>query len=191
MGVSAAGALATGYSESEAIKGYGAYKAGLASTNAAMAGLAGKETIEQGDIAAGNKDLETRARVGSELASQGASGVSVGSGTSALVRSGTDLVGQIDAATIRNNAQRKAFGYQVQATQDTAEAQFDKMSAASQSMQTFLSGGLQAISDPLNIYSNSLRWSRYFDKGGNGRVPPDGYIGGSSSGGFVDTGDIG
>jgi hypothetical protein len=171
VGMSSVSALGTGYSQSQAIKATGRYQSGIAETNAAMADLAGKETLEAGDIQASRKNLETQQRVGSRLAIQGASGVDVGSGSSAMVRSGDEL-------TIRSNAQRRAFGYKIQSMQDTYQAKFAKMTAASESMQTLLSGGLKVISEPLSIYSNYLRFSRYMGGGAGGKVP-DSYTSGS------------
>jgi hypothetical protein len=45
-------------------------------------------------------------------------------------------------------------------------------------MQTLLSGGLKVISEPLSIYSNYLRFSRYMGGGAGGKVP-DSYTSGS------------
>lgn len=165
MGVSAASSLATGYAQSRALKAKGSYDESIANTNAAMADLAGKQTIEAGDIAASRKDLETRQKVGEELASEGASGVDVGSGSAALTRGGTGLVGAVDAMTIRNNAARRAFGYQVQGIQDRFQGKFAQLTAKSESEQSLVNGGLGAISGPLSIYGNYMRWNRYL-KGG-------------------------
>src|SRR5438105_3966683 len=86
MGMSAISSIGTGYSQAQALKASGAYQEGLAKTNAAMADLAGEQTLQAGDIMASRKNLETRGKVGEELASQGASGVDVGSGSAALTR---------------------------------------------------------------------------------------------------------
>ena len=173
----AGNSLATGYSQAQAIKAAGSYQAAIAETNASMANVESEQTLEQGDIAASRKNLETREAVGAELAKQGASGVSVGSGSAALSRAGTNLVGTTDELTIRNNARRAAFGYQVQATQDTYQAKFARMTASQQAMQSLISGGLQAIETPLTIGSNYLRYARYFGGGGGSSASvPDSYF---------------
>lgn len=171
MGVSAASSLVTGYAQSRAIRSKGAYDASIANTNAAMADLAGEQTIAAGDIAAGRKDLETQQKVGEQRAAQGASGVDVGSGSAAITRGATELVGNVDAMTIRNNASRRAFGYQVQGDQDRFQGKFAQLTAKSESDQTLLSGGLEAISGPLSMYANNLRWSKYLGGGATGKVP--------------------
>jgi hypothetical protein len=178
MATSALGSIGTAYAQSQAFKAAGAYQAGLARTNAAMADLAGAQTIEQGDIAAGRRNLQTTEQVGTEKATQAASGVDVGSGSAALVRNGTNLVGAVDEMTIRNNAARQAFGYKIQAINDTSQGQFAQLTAKAQANQTLLSGGLGAISGPLSMYSNYLMWSRRSGMGGTATVP-DSYIGNS------------
>lgn len=163
MGASAASSIVTGYAQSKAYKAQGQYQQSLAETNASMADLAEKETLQAGDVAAGRKNEQTKQAVGSELAEQGASGVDVASGSAALVRGGTKLAGDIDELTIRNNAARAAFGYKVQGIQDKFQGQFAQLTAKSEAEQSLLSGGLGAISGPLSIQSNYLRWSRSSD----------------------------
>lgn len=160
MGVSAASALGTAYAKSQALKSQGRYEETIANTNAMLTGVAEKQTLQAGDIVASRKNLETKARVGSELAEQGASGVSVGSGSAALVRGGTELAGNIDELTIRNNAMRAAFGYKIQGIQDQFQGRFARLTAKSEAQQSLISGGLGAISGPLQIQSDYLRWSR-------------------------------
>lgn len=177
----------TGYMQSRAFKAQGSYQEGLANTNASMVDLATKQTLEAGDISASRKNLETQARVGSERAEQGASGVDVGSGSAALVRGGTNLAGNIDELTIRNNAARAAFGYKVQGIQDRFQGQFAQLTAKSQANQSLLSGGLGALSSILGIQSNYLRWSRY--SGGNDSTKiPDNFLNNSNDASAGDQG---
>jgi hypothetical protein len=166
----AGSSIGTAYSQSEALKSYGAYQESIGKTNAAMAELTGQQVLEAGDIAASRKDLETRQQTGAILASQAGSGVDVGSGSSALTRIGTNLVGGVDELTIRHNAQRQAFGYKIQGMEDIFAGEMEKRTAETQAKQTLISGGLQAISGPLSIYSNYLRWSR-MGGGGTGAIP--------------------
>lgn len=172
MGLSSIGAIISGFQQANAYKAQGEYESTVANTNAKIAQLQEKETLDAGNVEASRQDLKTRQDVGSILASQGASGVDVRSGSSALVRNSVGAVGNQDELTIRSNAQRQAFGYKVQATEDDYRGQFAQLTAKAESEQTLLSGGLKAISGPLSIYSNYLRWSRGL--GGNSSLPfPD------------------
>lgn len=160
MGLSAIGAITSAFTQSAAYKAQGDYEATVANTNAKLAQLQSKQTLEAGDIEASRENLKTQQAIGSVRATQGASGVDVASGSSALVRNSIQSVGQQDELTIRNNAQKQAWGYQTEAIEDTYKGQFEKDTASAESEQSILNGGLKAISGPLSIESNYLRWSR-------------------------------
>ena len=89
--------------------------------------------------------MKTRAAVGQTLAGQGASGVDVNTGSSVDVRAGETKLGMLDALTIRANAARKAYGYNVAATGAeaesgllTSEAQQAKQAAPISALGSFL-----------------------------------------------------
>lgn len=170
MGLSAIGAITNAFSESAATRAQGSYESSIANANAAIAGVQSRQALEAGDIEASRQNLKTQAIVGSERASQGASGIDVNSGSSALVRLGTMNVGTIDELTIRNNAARQAWGYQTEAIQDTYQGKFAQLTAKAKSFQGILSGGLQAISGPLAIEANYLRFQRYLGVKGSREV---------------------
>lgn len=110
------------YNQNIAQANNAAYQAQVAANNAKIAeGNAELET-QTGEIQAANYGLKTRAAVGKTMAEQGASGVDVNTGSSVNVRSAESSLGMLDALTIRANAARKAYGYQVGATSDTAES---------------------------------------------------------------------
>lgn len=171
MGVDAVSSIGTSYAQSKALRAKGSYEEGLANTNAIMAEMSGEQAIEAGDISASRKDLETKQKVGSVLATQGASGVDVASGSNAAVRNALNLVGTTDALTIRDNARRVAWGYKTQAMNDRYQGKFAQLTAKSESEQSLLEGGLKAIEGPLSIYAYKSRRS------GIGNVP-NSYING-------------
>lgn len=169
MGLSAIGAITNAFSQSAAYKAQGDYESTIANTNAKLAQLQSKQTLEAGDIEASRKDLQTQQAVGSARAAQGASGIDVASGSSALVRNAIQSTGTQDELTIRSNAQKQAWGYQTEALEDTFKGQFAQQTASVESEQSLLNGGLKAISGPLGIESNYLRWSRGMS--GNSQLP--------------------
>ena len=181
MATSAMSSIAGTVENIGAIKAQGAYSSSIANANAAMAGLKAKQTLQAGDVSASRKEMQTEQQVGAIKAQQGASGVDVGSGSSAMVRSGVSTVGQIDEATIRNNAAREAWGYQTQATMDTYQGQFDQLTAKSKTFQTAVTGGLSAISGPMAMYSQSALWQYRYGGRGNPGVPYPSGGGGSNT----------
>lgn len=121
-GVAGAGITAFGsYESGQANSKAEAYQAQVAANNAAIAQQNARLDIQAGETAATNKGLQTRSKVGSEKASQGASGIDVNTGSAADVRTGTEELGQLDALTIRSNAAKQAYGQMVTATSDTAQ----------------------------------------------------------------------
>jgi len=73
--------------------------------------------------------MKTAATVGGIKASQGASGIDVNTGSAATVRQAAAKLGALDALTIRSNTAREAYGYEVAATSDTAQAGLLEMEA--------------------------------------------------------------
>lgn len=172
-GVSALSAISGAFTQSAAYRAQGDIESTISRINANIANLQSSEALEAGDIAASRAKLKYDQEAGSVLSSQGASGVDVSSGSSALVRNSIRFSGAQDALTIRNNAQRQAFGYKTQALQATYSGKISQLTANAQSEQALLNGGLSAIRGPLSIYANSQRWQR-FERGSGDNAPfPD------------------
>lgn len=172
-GIAAISAISGAFSQARAYKAQGAIESTISGINSNIASLQSKETLAAGDLAVSREDLKTTQTEGSVLANQGASGTAVGSGSNVLVRNAVRSTGDQDALTIRNNAQRQAFGYNSQALEETYKGQFATLTATAQSDQTLLAGGLQAIQTPLSNYANYLRWQRYQGGSGDSKPFPD------------------
>lgn len=164
MAVSSLGAILTAFGQARAATAQGDYEQGLSRTNATIASIQARQTIEAGDVAASRKDMETQQVVGALRARGGASGVDVNVGSPAAVRTSVAGVGAADELTIRNNAARQAWGFQTEAISDTYKGQFARLTSRSQASQSLLTGGLQAISGPLAIEANYQRFARYMDR---------------------------
>jgi hypothetical protein len=117
-GMSAIGSYEQGQAKSQAAM----YQAQVAANNAAIARQNAVFEIQGGETEATNVGLRIRAAIGAEKARQGASGINVNKGTAVDVRAGTEELGMLDALTVRSNAARKAYGYQVSATSDVAQS---------------------------------------------------------------------
>lgn len=91
------------------------YNAQIAAQNSQLAGAEGEAKVAQ-------SQATTRARIGATLASQGASGIDVNTGSNVNVRESEAKLGTLDALTIRSNAAREAYGYAAQNQLDVSEA---------------------------------------------------------------------
>lgn len=69
-----------------------------------------------------------------------AQGVKLDSGTAAQTAIDTQLAGRLDAETIRNNANRRAYGYEVKAISDELSGRIAKIKGDTKAMQTVLGG---------------------------------------------------
>lgn len=121
-----AGTLMSGMAQSQAAS----YQAAVARNNQIIANQNATLETQKGEVTAENNDLKTRAMVGSQKAAQAANGVDVDSGSPLDVRSSSEQLGRLDALTIINNSQAKAYNYKAQGVNFQAEAQLDDMKAS-------------------------------------------------------------
>ena len=145
------------------------YQAEVAQGNAAIATQNATAAGQEGEAQAAIQQQKTRAEVGAEEAAQGSSGVDINSPTSTAVRASQAETGLLDAQTIRANAARTAYGYEVQATgyenQSAAEiatGQNDVTAgnvAAEGDITSGVSSGLSGIGNAGLNYSNVINKS--------------------------------
>jgi hypothetical protein len=147
-GIAGAGLNALGaYNSNEAASQSAAYQAQVARNNAVIAGENVGWTAASGAAKEAALGMKTAAAVGKMKATQGASGVDVNTGSSANVRASAAEFGALDQMTSRSNTAREAYGYEVQATGDVAQAQLLETESTNyanaapiSALGTFLSG---------------------------------------------------
>jgi hypothetical protein len=151
-GISAYGKYETGQSTQAAM----AYQAQVASNNAIIAKRNAQWDMQAGEAAANAQGLKTRAQVGSAVAQTAAAGVATGVGSAAATVAGEREVGLINAMTIRSNSSREAYGQEVAATSDQAQAGLYGMEGS----QAAEAGDLGAVG---SLLSSAGNWgSKYF-----------------------------
>jgi hypothetical protein len=141
--VSAGGAIAQG----DAAKANADYQAQVAANNAMIARQNAVWTEQSGEAKVAAQGMKTAQAAGTAKATQGASNIDVNSGSAANVRQAIGKLGALDALTIRSNTARTAYGYEVAATSDTAEAGLLRQEGSQEqtgadigALGTFLSG---------------------------------------------------
>lgn len=90
-------------------------QAELLDYNASVADLQAQDAIDRGRLDENRYRSQIRGLIGSQRAGYAAQGVSVAEGSPADVQADTAFLGELDALTLRQNAMREAWGYQVQA----------------------------------------------------------------------------
>jgi len=127
----------------------------IAQQNAAYARQAGAaETVAQG--------MKTAAVVGAEEAAQGSSGIDLTTGSPREVRRSTTELGQLDTLTIQQNAELRARGAEVQASNFGAEAGLAEMKARNASSAGTFSGFSSLLSAGSQF---SDKWMKFQNEG--------------------------
>ena len=107
------------------------YQAQVADANMTLAGKYADAEIESGFKDEQKERIEGAQLIASQIVAQGASGLDVGSGSPARVRSSQKMINELDALTIRTNAEKRATGYRTQGLNYGAEANLMKMQESS------------------------------------------------------------
>ena len=138
------------------------YNAQVANNNATTANNNAIAAEQAGAVQAEQKQMQTGQTIGKIIASKAASGLDVNSGSSADLVASTADVGELDAQTIRNNADKTAYGYRTQGQSYSAQAGLDQM----QGNNAAAAGQLGAFSSLLSGASSvSGKWLDFQQKG--------------------------
>jgi len=117
------------------------YQAQVAENNAATSRLQAADAIERGKIEEGQHRKQVSRMIGQQRAGIAGSGFELGDETSQDILGDTASMGELDALTIRNNAQREAWGFEVQGQNATAEAGLSRMRGASAKTASYWQAG--------------------------------------------------
>lgn len=137
-------AASTAYSVSSQRKAAG-YQAEVETQNKQQGLLAAADAINRGDIEEANARTRTRLLIGQQRAGYAAAGVELGSGSPLSTTADTAMLGELDALTIKNNAQREAWGYSSQSAEFANKAAMTKIAAKNNTGSTLLTGGSQVL----------------------------------------------
>jgi len=139
--------------QANAAQQQGNYESSVYNQNADIADMQAHDAIARGREAELRQGMQTKQLVGSQRAALAASGIDPNVGSSAEIQADTNLLGTLDALTIRNNAAREAWGYGTQATQYRGAGAMAKRAGENtaaglrnQSWTTLLTGGSQLAS---------------------------------------------
>lgn len=140
VAVTVASTAASMYSQQQSAK----YQSAVADQNADIAEGQAQDAINRGNAEADQRRREMRQRQGTQAANMGTTGAELGSGSSLDIFGDTAQYGTLDALTTVNNAQREAYGYQVQGMNAIAQGNAVKQQANSAMSQTLLTAPLKA-----------------------------------------------
>lgn len=127
------------------------YQAQVALNNQKIAGQYAQQAIADGENKVAAKQEQTSQMIGSQRAAMAANGVQLDSGSPLRLQEDTARLGNVDALTIRNNAAREAYGYQLQGLSYGQQAQLDEATASNAvtagnlNMFSSIAGGASSI----------------------------------------------
>lgn len=170
------------------------YQSEVAASNQQQATQNAQFTAASGQEQAAQQEMKTRAQVGAIAAGEASSGVDVNSPTSTDVRTSQGELGQLDAQTIKSNAARQAYGYEVEGTQfgnqaaaETATGQNAEMAGEFGASGGLLSGVgnaslnyAKAIGSASGLSTND-QVAQYLNQAGQGNLAYDTVLAGGDA----------
>lgn len=115
------------------------YNAQIADMNAKISERRAIDAIERGKVEEQKKRQEVGKIKGQQIVAMSANGVDLTFGSPLDVLVDTAVLGELDALTIRSNAYRESYDYQVDAANKRAQANLHRMEASSAKQGGWLS----------------------------------------------------
>ena len=153
-GVAAYGA----YQQGQAAEDQAKYQEQVAKNNAIIAERQATDARERGHLSEAQQRLRTRMAIGSARASAASRGVLVDEGSALAQQGDIAAVGELDALTIRNNAEREALGFESQASTFTGEASLHQNSAGYAKQEQIYGTGATLLSGAASVAD---KWASY------------------------------
>ncbi|ECC3314452.1 hypothetical protein XV43_001602 [Salmonella enterica subsp. enterica] len=120
------------------------YQSAVASQNADIAEAQAQDSINRGNAQADEVRRRNRQAAGTQTATMGAMGTDLSTGVSLDILGDTAQFGALDALTTINNAQREAYGFQVQGMNAQAESRAARANGRNAVGMTLLTAPLKA-----------------------------------------------
>lgn len=149
--LSAGGAIQQGNAQAAASR----HQAQVAEMNATLADRQARDALERGKLAEQEKRRETARLLGAQQAAFAANGVDLTMGSPLDTIAGSAALGEIDALTIRSNAAREAYDFDVQGMNQRANANLARAQASSAKTGSLLSAGSTILGGAANTWKYS------------------------------------
>ena len=140
VGAGAVVSTVSAVSSAEAQGAQAKYQSQVAANNATIAQNNAQMAVAAGESQAQQEELKDRGKAGAIKAAAGANGITLGSGSAGDVDQSERLLNETDAATIRSNAARSAYGYETQASNFTASSALESSIAGQADTNAILGG---------------------------------------------------
>ncbi len=144
------------------------YQADVDRNNSIIQEMLAKDAIERGKTEERMHRIKIGQLKGQQLNAFAKNGVETDSGSALDVLSDTAMIGELEALTIRNNAEREAYGYKVQGMNYSASAANNRNAASTAKSSANMAAMTSALSTAGSVAG---KWYDYkaagaFDQGG-------------------------
>lgn len=153
---SAGGAIAGGVGSYNAYS----YKAAVAKQNATIAKNNAAYAAWEGGKAAEKQGIADQFKLGQIVTGQAAGNVDIHSGSAAQVQASQAGIASENQMMIRSNASRKAYGYEVEATNMLNEAKMDKAAGSNALVSGALNAGGSLIGSASSVSDKWLKFGK-------------------------------
>jgi len=136
------------------------YQAGVARVNASIAEQNKEWSLNQGELQAQQYGIGAREKMGAIRAGLGASGLDVRTGSAADVQKSQDVLSHTDLATIRSNAAKVAYDYDVQALQYEDQAKLYEMAGTNAASAGQINAQASTVGTVANVASKWMQGSQ-------------------------------
>lgn len=143
------------YVQSKAQRAQADYQKKVANLNADYASVQAGDVVKQGELAAAQKQQNTRLQLGDQRAAAAASGADVNSEGIQDNLQRSEVVSAADEAAIKSNAWRQAFGIQAQAIIMRDQGQMNYNAGNFAARSTMITGGIQSVGYGVQAYGAS------------------------------------
>lgn len=150
-----ANSLVGAINESNALRDQGDFAQKQYEANARISDEKAKEAIKRGNKNSFQHAKKVKQVIGSQRAKLAAAGIDVNSGSAMDIQLETAEYGLDDAETIKNNAWKEAWGFEVDAVNQRAQGEMSNLTARHQANNTLLTGGLNAAGSIYQGYNFS------------------------------------
>lgn len=149
------------------------YQAGIARLNAQIAQQNATYARQVGENQAERFGLQAQARLGRIKVAQASSGLDVNTGSPKQVYDSQRLLSQMDIATIRSDAAKTAYNYEVQGVQFGAQANLDTIAGQNARISGLIGAESSILGAASSLTGQYLRGAQLgiFGGGGNTNQP--------------------
>jgi hypothetical protein len=160
--ISAGGMIMQGQAANKQAK----YQAAVERNNATVAGWQAEDATRRGQIEEQNQRLKVARIAGAQKAAFASSGVELSGGSPLDTLMDTSMLGELDALTIRSNAEREAYGHMTQQSNLTAQSGLTRMAGRSAQTAGFVGAAGTLLSTAGTVGLNYAAYSRLGMLGG-------------------------